>query len=228
MQAIPDLIACEECDAIHTRPALGHDEIALCRRCGGELERDMRAHSRHALPLAVAALFMYVVANVFPIMEIELHGISSQTTLIGSALSMNAKGMPLVASLVFTTTIALPLIQLLALIYLLICVSRRGKPAGFNFMVRMIQTFRPWIMVEILLLGAIVSFVKLTNMATVTPGPALWALGALTLLLASVFSFDPKYIWRMSLRRNKGNHAMTMNRTRMGRSLGKAARAKAP
>jgi paraquat-inducible protein A len=188
----------------------------------------MHAHSRRALPLAVAGLFMYVVANVFPIMEIELHGISSQTTLIGSALSMNTKGMPLIASLVFTTTIALPLIQLFALIYLLICVSRPGKPAGFNFMVRMIQTFRPWIMVEILLLGAIVSFVKLTNMATVTAGPALWALGALALLLASVFSFDPKYIWRMSLLRNKGDQAIPMNRTRTGRSLAKATKAKAP
>ena len=54
-------------------------------------------------------------------------------------------------------------------------------------------------MVEIFLLGVIVAFVKMTSMATVLPGAALWALGALTFLFAAVLSFNPRYIWRKAI-----------------------------
>jgi paraquat-inducible protein A len=224
VQEIPDLMACEDCDAIHTRPLLGPGQIAHCRRCGAELERDMRAHRRRILPLTIASLIMYIVANVYPIMEIELHGRSNETTLLGLVLSMNAAGMPLIAFLVFATTIAFPLVKLFALFYLLVCINRPAYPLGFNLLVRMIQTLRPWIMVEILLLGAIVSFVKMTSMATVVPGVSLWALGGLALLVASVLSFDPQCMWHMSLLNNNGDKAVPANRTGTGGSIEKAVK----
>lgn len=199
MQEVPDMIACEECDAIYRRLALGRDEVAFCRCCGAELERDTNSRGRRVLPLTIAGLFMYIIANAFPIVEMELHGLVNRTTLIGSVIALNAEGMPLVAFLVLATTILFPLIQLLALIYLLAASNRPGGPAyrpAFNLLARVIQTLRPWVMVEIFLLGVIVAFVKMTSMATVLPGPALWALGALTFLFAAVFSFNPRYIWR--------------------------------
>ena len=119
MQEVSDLIACEECDAVYSRISLGRNEAAFCRCCGVELERDMSSHSRRVLPLTIAGLFMYIIANAFPILEMELHGLVNQTTLIGSVLALNAEGMHLVAFLVLATTILFPLIQLLALIYLL-------------------------------------------------------------------------------------------------------------
>jgi paraquat-inducible protein A len=206
MQELPDLIACEECDAVYRRIALGRDEVAFCRCCGAELERDMSSHSRRVLPLTLAGLFMYIIANAFPIVEMELHGLVNQATLMGSVLALNAEGMHLVAFLVLATTILFPLIQLLALIYLLTSrnisgsrAGRSGYPIIVNLLARMIQTLRPWVMVEIFLLGVIVAFVKMTSMATVLPGAALWALGALTFLFAAVLSFNPRYIWRKSI-----------------------------
>jgi paraquat-inducible protein A len=50
-------------------------------------------------------------------------------------------------------------------------------------------------MVEIFLLGVIVAFVKLTSMATVVPGIALWAFGALAFALTAMFSFNPRCIY---------------------------------
>ena len=199
MQQVPDLIACNQCDAVHRRLALGHSEVARCSRCGGELERDMRAYVSRVLPLTIASIFMYFIANVFPVAEIEFHGVANSTTLMGAVLSLNAEGMFLLAFLVFATTILFPLLQLVALLYLMISINGTARPYGLSLLVRMIQTFQPWVMVEVLLLGAIVAFVKLTGMATVSADPALWALGGLALLFASVLSFNPRYIWHMSL-----------------------------
>jgi paraquat-inducible protein A len=210
MQEVPDLIACEECDAIYRRPTLGRKEVARCRCCGAELDRDPGGLGRHVLPLAIAGLIMYIIANAFPIAEMELRGFVSRTTLIGSVLSLYTEGMPLVAFLVLATTILFPLIQLLALIYLLTSPSMSGKRSGYpiavNVLARLIQSLRPWVMVEVFLLGAIVAFVKMTSIATVLPGVALWAFGALTFLLTSVLSFNPRHIWRTSLP-ERGNKA---------------------
>jgi len=199
MREVPDLIACEECDAVYRRSPLGRSEIALCCRCGAELERDRRAQRSRVLPLAVAGLCMYIIANVFPLLELESRGgLVSQATLMGSVHSLNTEGMLLVAFLVLATTILFPLIQLLALIYLLtfpIRFRRFGNPTAFNLTGRLIQILRPWVMVEIFLLGVIVAFVKLTSMATVLPGVALWACGALAFLLTAVFSFNPRCIY---------------------------------
>ena len=205
MREVPGLIACNECDAVYRRLALGRDEVVLCRRCGAELERDMSAHTQRVLPSAIAGLCMYVIANVFPILELKLQGgVVSQATLIGSVHSLHTDGMSLVAFLVLATTILFPLFQLLALIYLFTLPSsfrRSGYLTTFNLLARLIRILRPWVMVEIFLLGVIVAFVKMTSMATVLPGIALWAFGALTLLLTSVFSFNPRYVytWCMCL-----------------------------
>lgn len=197
MQEMADLIACEHCDALYRKPRLARHEAAVCERCGAALMQS--AGNRHAqvLPLTIASLVMFVIANVFPIVTMELQGISSQTTLLGAVLKLNAEGMPFVASAVLSTTILFPLFQLLILLYLFVPVPHFGRAKLARLMLRVLQMLRPWGMVEVFVLGCIVALVKLSGMATVIPGVALWALGSLALLLAAVFSYDPRHLWHL-------------------------------
>ncbi len=198
MREVPDLIACEGCDALYRKVQLRRGEIAHCPRCGTELERDPGRQRERILPLTVASLIMFVLANGFPIVEIELQGLSSRTTLFGAVMSLSADGMSLVALLVLATTILFPLLQLLFLFYLLVSLAKQRRPPGFSWLVRAMQSLRPWGMVEVFLLGVLVAIVKLSNMATVIPGVALWAFGVLTVLLTAVISFNPRYFWQMA------------------------------
>ncbi|GAC1320999.1 MAG: paraquat-inducible protein A [Collimonas sp.] len=198
MREVPDLIACEGCDALYRKVQLRRGEIAHCPRCGTELERDPGRQRERILPLTVASLIMFVLANSFPIVEIELQGLSSRTTLFGAVMSLTTEGMSLVALLVLATTILFPLLQLLFLFYLLVSLAKQRRPLGFSWLVRAMQNLRPWGMVEVFLLGVLVAIVKLSNMATVIPGVALWAFGALTVLLTAVISFNPRYFWQMA------------------------------
>ena len=198
MRELPDLIACEGCDALYKKRPLGTDEIAICARCGTELERDSSRQRQRLLPLAVAGLITFIIANAFPIVEIELQGLRNQTTLFGAVLALSAEGMTPVALLVLATTIVFPLMQLLFLIYLLVPRPDASHPPGFRWMVRAMQTLRPWGMIEVFLLGVLVAIVKLSNMATVLPDVALWAFGVLTILLTAVISFDPRYFWQIT------------------------------
>ena len=202
MREVPDLIACEGCDALYRKVQLCRGEIAHCPRCGSELDRDDGRQRERILPLTVASLIMFLIANSFPIVEIELQGLRSQTTLFGAVLSLSAEGMSLVAMLVLATTILFPLLQLLFLLYLLLALRNQSDPQhpppGFRWLVHAMQNLRPWGMVEVFLLGVLVAVVKLSNMATVLPGVALWAFGVLTVLLTAVISFNPRRFWQMA------------------------------
>jgi paraquat-inducible protein A len=71
-------------------------------------------------------------------------------------------------------------------------------------LVKLLLSLRPWGMVEVFLLGVLVAFIKLSSMAHVIAGPALWAFGILTVLLTAVISFDPRAFWEMAFEARAG------------------------
>lgn len=191
-------MVCEGCDAVFRRPALGRREVARCPRCGTELARHHGLQQQRILPLAVASLILFAIANLFPIVEIELRGLHSQTTLVGAVVVLSGEGMSLVAMLVLATTLLFPLVQLLILCWVLVPLARGRRARGFAWMLALLQSLRPWGMVEVFLLGVLVATIKLSGMATVIAGPALWAFVALTVLLTVVVSFDPRGLWDLA------------------------------
>ncbi|WER46658.1 paraquat-inducible protein A [Cupriavidus sp. WKF15] len=189
------LVACEYCDAVYQRAELAPGERALCLRCGGELYRESTRAYRHLLPLVITALILFLVSNAFPIVEMDLKGVRTQTTLLGAVQALYADNMALVAALVFATTILFPLSEMLMMAYLLVPMAARRMPAGFDRVVRGIRQTRPWGMIEVFMIGVLVTLVKLSSMAQVLPGIALWSFGALVVVLAAMLSFDPRDLW---------------------------------
>ncbi|MFS2208296.1 paraquat-inducible protein A [Variovorax sp. Varisp36] len=200
MTEVPDTVVCPGCDAVYSRTPLQPRDVAHCPRCGTELDRHPGRQEHRILPLTVACLIMFAIANMFPIVEIELQGLRSQTTLAGAVVALGAEGMSVVALLVLATTILFPFLQLCILAYLLVPLSRERRPGGFALLVRLMQSLRPWGMIEVFLLGVLVAIVKLSSMATVVPGAALWAFMALTVMLTVVLSFNPGAFWEMTFR----------------------------
>jgi paraquat-inducible protein A len=207
MHEVPESIACEGCDAMYRRVPLQPREIARCPRCGTELDRDAGDPIARVLPLTVACLILFAIANLFPIVEVELQGQSSATTLFGAVTALASQGLSPVALLVLATTILFPLLQLCILLYLLVPLLQRRRSAGFRVLVNALQALRPWGMIEVFLLGVLVAIVKLGSMATVIPGPALWAFMALTVLLTAVLSFNPREFWQMAFEPRPGQGA---------------------
>lgn len=197
MHEIYQLIACEHCDAVFKKLSLANGEIARCTRCGSEVDRNAQERRNHLLPLTIASLIIFVIANVFPIVEMELQGLHSQTTLIGAVLSLATEGISIVALLVMATTLLFPLMQMLILFYLLVPSKNTDPRPGFNLLIRLMQTLRPWGMIEVFLLGVLVALIKLSDMATIIPGVALWAFCMLTVMLTVVVSFNPRYLWQL-------------------------------
>lgn len=194
--------ACPECDLLYRRLPLALGDAAYCPRCGGKLYSRSRISPSQLLGLVVGALLVYMIANTCPIVELHIQGQRNSATLFGSVQALWSEGRKIMAVLVFATTQLFPLIDLLITLALLSAVSVRSPqyparqyPFWFSPLLRFISNLRPWGMIEVFMLGVIVALVKLSHIAHVLPGVALWAFGALTILLAVILSLDLRTLW---------------------------------
>lgn len=191
--------ACSECDLLFRRRPLERGQHAECPRCGATLYSRSRLTTEQMLGLVTGALLTFLIANAYPIVEMQIQGDANSTTLFSSVISLWGEGRRAMAGLVFATTMAFPLLDLGALLALLLAVSRsprmQDRPAWFAPLLRFVLALRPWGMVEVFMLGILVALVKLSHMATILPGIALWAFGALTVLLAGILAFDLRGLW---------------------------------
>ena len=190
------LIVCHDCDLLQREIPLKPGCTASCRRCGAVLYRNATDSIDRTLAYTMAAAVLFLIANVFPIFAIELQGTHSEINLLGAVSSLWDQQMQFISLLVFLTTILIPALELVTMIYLLLPLKYRLIPAGYTHFLRMMQIVEPWSMVEVFMLGVLVSLVKLTSSFKVIPGVALWSFGCLTLLLAAAASsFSARDVW---------------------------------
>ena len=193
----PALVACPECDLLHRRAALPSEGEAHCVRCGACLYRGARPDANtRALALALAACILFVLANAFPILGLELQGVRSRATLIGAVRALWEEDARAVAALVFVTAVLVPAAELIGITWVLTALRRRSRGWGAVPMLHFIESVKPWGMVEVFVLGVLVSLVKLAHVASVEAGIALFSFAALMLLVAATAAaFDVDAAW---------------------------------
>ncbi|MGO9991238.1 MAG: paraquat-inducible protein A [Steroidobacteraceae bacterium] len=191
------VIVCHACDLVHRRDAIADKARVLCVRCRAELYRTNSASIDTAIALAATAAILLLLSNAYPLVALQLNGSFRATTLVGAARGLYVQGYAPVAALVLVTTVLVPLFQITALLYVLLPLRRNGRARGQNEVFRTLTRLRPWAMSEVFMLGALVALVKLSALAQVIPGIALFAYGALMLTLAALTSVTPtEQFWR--------------------------------
>ncbi|MCX5540472.1 PqiA/YebS family transporter subunit [Paraburkholderia sp. CNPSo 3076] len=191
------LIVCHECDLLFRKPRSVGGCRATCSRCGATLTSLPGAGLSLDWICAVtlAALITFCIAQSFAVIELHANGMTSEATLFGAVHTLWSGNMRVVATVVFCASILFPLVELFALLYVLVPLRLGKLPPRFNRMLRVVQLVRPWGMVEVFMLGVLVTIVKMVSIAEVVAGPGLFALGALTVMLGIVASFDPSRLW---------------------------------
>ena len=191
------IIACHECDLLHREIPLPPGRAACCVRCGAKLYRVENRGIDHTLALTLAAAVLFILANIFPIIGLQIQTTRNDTSLVSAVHALWNQGMWPVAGLVFFTTFLAPSAVLAIMIHILLALKRGRIPAGFTLVMRLLRICNPWGMVEVFIIGVIVALVKLAHYGTLIPGIALWSLGALTLLMAATASsFNVRDIWK--------------------------------
>ncbi|AZE87651.1 paraquat-inducible protein A [Pseudomonas orientalis] len=188
-------VICEHCDCVYQKVTLVRHQKALCLRCDGVLQRYNGLSVQQRLALTVTAAVLWAFANFYPVMSISLQGLKNSATLWDSVVALSLGPITFIALVAAISIIIAPVFQLLLLIWVLsFALTGRRSPA-FKLCMRWLEALRPWSMLEVCLLGAMVAVFKLAGMLDVIPGIGLFALAVLSLLLIRIAGRDVRDLW---------------------------------
>ncbi|HEY1436282.1 MAG TPA: paraquat-inducible protein A [Casimicrobiaceae bacterium] len=191
------LIACSGCDLLQHLPPLSDGGRARCPRCGEILASAPRDPLDRPLALTIAAAIVFATANAAPLMQLSATGREVSTTLIGGAHEMWLQGHELIAAAVALCAVVAPASYIVLQLVVLLMIRRPPAPRWVAVALRWTALAHPWSMTEVLLLGILVALTKLSQLATVTPGLAMYAAGVLIVLLARIaIDVNPREYWQ--------------------------------
>ena len=191
------LFVCHECDAIQQVSSLDPGYSTYCVCCGAHLFSHPKGGIDTPLALIIAALITFIFANVYPLMTIGIADLQQTTTLIGTSLAFVDEGEPLLAFLVLCTAFIIPGLIMTGMFYVLFSL-RFNLPLPFIKPILVwISRIQPWGMMDVFLLGLIVSFVKLLNDVDVVFESGFYAFVAVVILYAGVSAtLEPYLLWQ--------------------------------
>ena len=198
MNPLDIIVACKTCGLVQRLGELGPGLVAECARCATRLAHHKSNSLGRTAAFSLAALTLYIPANIYPILQMNLYGVYSQSTVWDGCRSLFEQGEILVAVVVFLASMLIPFLKLVGLFFLVATAQRRSPRwrRERTWIYRFIEVIGPWAMLDVFLLSVLVALVKLGELATVLPGPGLLAFTAMVVLtILASSSFDPRLIW---------------------------------
>ena len=189
------ILICRDCDTVYRSIPLQRGDLALCRRCNAVLARYFGADTESGLALIIAAAIFFAIANLTPILSIEVGGVETKANIWFAVRSLQQGWISFAAIGLAFTTFLIPAVQISLLFWVLLFACAGLRPPGFGALMKLLHRIRPWSMTEVFLLGALVAIVKLANWVPIAAGAGIWAMAALTIVLAVLGRCDPASWW---------------------------------
>ncbi len=198
------LMSCKTCGLVQSIGGDTDRQDLECPRCGDSLASYHPSGRTRTAAFSLAAICLYVPANIYPIITMQYLGRETENTVWGGVRALYEDHMWPIAVLVFCASILIPFLKLVGLLFLV--ASRGAHRQRFRTrLYKLISHIGPWAMLDVFLLAVMVGVIRFGSFATVVPGPGILAFSAVVVLtmLASA-SFDPRLIWE---EQNSESHA---------------------
>ncbi|AJQ95864.1 putative paraquat-inducible protein A [Gynuella sunshinyii YC6258] len=152
------------------------------------------------LALVIATLFVFLMANFFPVIRISFQGLQNEITLWQSVAVFMRTDVALIAVPILLVVIVIPAIQISLLLWLLAFSVLNRQAPFWRMLIKLLIALKPWSMIDVCMLGILVAVVKLSGYLDVAAGMGLWATAVLTWMMTLITnkSFEP--IWLLQQR----------------------------
>ena len=190
-------LACRDCGLLQRVPEVPNRHVVECARCGRVLIT--RAVGRVDLPLVLAlcALLLLLASALAPQLSVSTFGAERSSGMLSGARIFAAQGFPELGALVLICAVVLPFTFLSALVWVLGSVhfGATGQPY-LGRLYRWVGTIRPWMMLEVFLVGGFVAYTRIQTVATIEIAVGGWCFIAATFAsLLALTQLDDRTVW---------------------------------
>lgn len=188
------VLKCTSCDLlIHVVP-VARGFCARCPSCGSRVIKNSSISLSGELAIALAALVLFLPAQFYALVSIDLIGVPLSTTVTsGSVILLDT--FPFVGALVIFCVAIAPLLYLLTIIISNISVSLRNARVLY-YSSSMLKIIRHWVMVDVFLVSLAVGCFKVQDFAEISVDKGLLSFVLLQVLTAVLLArVSPKRYW---------------------------------
>lgn len=192
----PHYSVCHVCDTLFAMEPLPEGTAATCKCCGTVLYQNRPASLARATAFSATALILMGVVHSFPFLIMDAASIRTTLNLASAAGALFDQGSPILGGALALFTIIAPLAMASGLIYVCGPLMFGRVAPGAVQVAKWLNKTEPWNMIEVFLLGVLVSLLKLGKVADVHFGLGFWAFGALMVsMAAAVAAIDRDELW---------------------------------
>ncbi len=146
---------------------------------------------------------MLALSLSFPFLSFTVNGMGHQITLLNAAETLQHFENSVLAILLMTTVIVFPAAYVILVLYLYYR-ANKVKNIGhviharswIKFLCRILFKIQPWLMVDVFLIGVLVSLVKISALAHIGLGNSFWAFCLYSVLVVKCVSLvDRTWLW---------------------------------
>lgn len=173
---LDNFIICQKCYTLHKEVPIEDGTKACCDKCGAVLYRYDSRLIDHGLSLSITGMIFFILANVFPLVQIEILGHEQFITIPKTIYSMFESKFYVVglicAFLIFIFPLMIVSVNMMLFAFLKM---KRGEKITQDLLI-LLSHITPWSMTDIFLISILVALVKLIGYAQIHMGIAFWAL----------------------------------------------------
>ena len=195
---INQAIACHGCDLLLERLKVTPGEKLSCPRCGEPLLAPKNDSVNRSLALALSGLLLFPFAILQPLMTLDTMGFKNSGNILDGVLATFRDGYWLVAAILALTTIAFPLVKLTLLFVITLNLKLERNPDYLRLLMRGYVHFDEWGMLEVYMIGILVTIIKMHHMANIHYETGLFCfIGILAAALGSALVMDQEEFWHL-------------------------------
>lgn len=173
---LDNYIICHKCHTLHKEVPMNDGAKAHCVECGAVLYHSDSKLVEHGLALSITGFVFFVLANTFPLVQIEIVGVEQFITIPKTFMTLFENGFYIVGLLCALLIFVFPFMIFSINIVLFTLFKMQKGERVIKELLILLSHIKPWSMGDIFLISILVALVKLIGYAQIHMGVSFVAL----------------------------------------------------
>jgi len=190
------ITACPGCDLLIPVPEVPDGHYIACGRCGTTLSKSYVNSIERVLALSFAGLLLYLPAMFLPLMTLSSLGLKERGSVVDTCIGFYQNGYIVVSIITFVTAVIVPFLKIFIPFLTAVCLKSGTKAAMLIPPFKLHKHLEEWGMVEIYLLGILITLIKMGDVARVDFNVGFFCfIGLVLLSMAVSVCMDRRLFW---------------------------------
>lgn len=190
------MVVCHNCDFLLERRTVAVGMRARCPRCNTVIQRTIGNSLQKTIALSLTGLILFIPAMYLPLMTFTVAGLHGSGNVLDAMIVLFEKGYFFVGTMVCLVSIVFPFVKL-SLLFLSSVSLAIGRVSELTVKIfRLYKRLSEWGMVEVYMLGILVSIIKMHSMADIAYDTGFFCfVGLVVITVGATTVVDEDYFW---------------------------------